>query len=230
VPNTETSVAGRQQAGTLDWAATVLAAGSLAPHQPLSSDPYSISAGIGSATYHKDDALTRAIVSNITAGLPLVISGDEASAMFITFDFTMPKHGYPVVEFAGGTRENVIVDFGYTEKAFDLYTGDAFVTEDGWLNAEGIVGKGYADRYVTAADDQRVELPDERTARWMTLNIHFIEAGDVVLANVGMQTWMYPAAIATEPTGSFECGDSVMDSIVQLSLTHALISMSDTYV
>ena len=34
-------------------------------------------------------------------------------------------------------RAGTVVDFGYTEKAIDLYTGDAFVLPSGWLNPIG---------------------------------------------------------------------------------------------
>lgn len=40
-------------------------------------------------------------------------------------------------------------DMAYTEKPFDLYTGSVFVNTSGWIDPFGIVGKGYADRYIT---------------------------------------------------------------------------------
>ncbi len=154
----------------------------------MSADPYSISKGILTASYIKNATSTAQLQAALDGGEPLVFMGSAGMSLFITVDFQLPKHGYPVLEFAESTTAGVVVDFGYGEKAFDLYSGDAFVTTDGWLNSEGIVGKGYADRYITTAGDQRVELPDERTARWMTLNIHFQEAGVVSLTHLGMQT------------------------------------------
>lgn len=41
-------------------------------------------------------------------------------------------------------------DVLYTEKPFDLKTGDTYTDpETGWINSYGIVGKGYGDRYIT---------------------------------------------------------------------------------
>ena len=229
-PETETSAAGRFQGGAVVWTEHVLAAGSLSPVQPLSSDPYSIAKGIGSAKYQRDSVLTSTLQQALELGAPLVLTGKAGTSAFITVDFFRPMHGYPVIELASPTTSGVVIDFGYCEKAFDLYTGDTYVTSDGWINPEGVVGQGYADRYTTSANDQSVELPDERTVRWMTLNIHFVQNGMVSIAHLGIQAWMFPAQLTAVPAGSFECGDEVMDKIVQLSLTHALISMSDTCV
>jgi hypothetical protein len=216
------------QSGDVVLPTVVLAAGPLDPTQPVYTDPYSIAKGIGSAKYSKDAQRTQALQANLTAGTDLVLTGDAGDSVFLTVDFQKPMHGYPVLAFSEQTSENVIIDLGYCEKAFDLYSGDAFVTEDGWLNPEGVVGKGYADRYLTAAGAQAVELPDERTARWMTLNVHFIEAGVISLSLVGVRSWMFTTAPAGFAPATIDTGDSVIDGIVQLSLTHALVSMSDT--
>jgi hypothetical protein len=207
----------------------VLAAGPLQPKQPLSSDPYSISKGIGSATYRRDDTLTAAVSASLAAGTPARLSAPAGSSLFITVDFQQPRHGYPVLQLGPDTTAGVVIDFGYTEKAFDLYSGDDFVALTGWINPEGIVGTGYADRFTTQSSAQSVELPDERTARWMTLNVHFLQDGVVSFEKIAFQTWMFPAAAGPDNgMGFFECGDDEMNMIVNLSLIHAGISMSDT--
>ena len=53
-------------------------------------------------------------------------------SVYITIDFNRPVHGYPVIQLTDPSAEGgVIVDFGYTEKAFDQYTGDAYVDSSG---------------------------------------------------------------------------------------------------
>ncbi|MBN1343527.1 MAG: hypothetical protein JXQ73_12640, partial [Phycisphaerae bacterium] len=203
---------------------TVLNAGGLEPGQPLSDEPLSMAAGIRLAKCRPDaGAVARA--EGLLKGKPVVIEGGAGESRYITFDFARPVHGYPFLRLEDAT-EGALVDFGYCEIARALYTGEMHAREDGGINPEGVVGPGYADRYIARSGEQRVEMPDERTARWLALHIHFRSAGKVVIKDVGIVKSQYPI----EPVGSFSCGDERVDQIVKLCLIHAEVTMSDAYV
>ncbi len=202
----------------------VLAAGRLEPAQPLSDDSLSMAAGIRTARCHPEEAGRQAAAA-IISGRPFTLSGQAGESRYVTFDFHRPVHGYPFLELADATA-GVVVDFGYGELARSIYSGEFHVDESGWLNPEGVVGPGYADRYITRAGSQAVELPDERTARWLALHVHFREAGRLVINDLGLVKSQYPI----QPIGTFACGDERIDRIVKLCLIHAEVTMSDTYV
>jgi len=203
---------------------SVLAAGRLKPQQPVSAEPLSIAAGIRTATCEPDTTAT-CDVGRLLASQPVVIEGRAGESRYVTFDFGRPVHGYPFLSLADAPA-GATIDFGYCEVSRALYTGDMHVREDGWLNPEGVVGKGYADRYMTRTGRQNIEMPDERTARWFALHIHFPADGRVVLADTGITRSQYPIT----PIGTFACGDQRIDQIVKLCLIHAEVTMIDTYV
>lgn len=203
---------------------SVLAAGRLSPQQPISVEPLSIAAGIRAATCEPDAAATGE-AGRLLSGRSVVVEGRAGESRSITFDFGRPVHGYPFLTLEDGTP-GIYVDLGYCEVSRTLYTGEMHVHEDGWLNPEGVVGKGYGDRYISRAGPQHVEMPDERTARWLALHIHFPTDGRVVIADAGITRSQYPLA----PIGTFSCGDERIDQIVKLCLIHAEVTMVDTYV
>lgn len=207
----------------------VLAAGMVRHGQPaftkaVPDDPYEMANGIESAQCESCENDKRA-TEGLWAGKSLTITGKAGETRYITFDFHRPVHGYPYLclqaESAG-----ICVDFGYCEIARSLYDGSEHVRMDGWINPTGVVGPGYADRYITRKGVQPVELPDERTARWMTLHIHFPVDGAITIDSVGIVKSQYPI----RPVGTFECGDKRIQQVVELCLTHAEVTMSDTYV
>ena len=173
----------------------------------------SIAAGIRTARYQPDGAV------------PPVIRGKAGESRYVTWDFQEPVHGYPFLELKNAPA-GVTVDFGYGELAYSQYSGLKHVEVNGWLNPEGVVGAGYADRYVTREGTQKIELPDERTARWLSLQFHFQTDGEVQLGDVGIVRSQYPVT----DSGSFYCGDKRVDQIVELCKIHAKITMSDGYV
>ncbi|MBN2474621.1 MAG: hypothetical protein JXB62_08430 [Pirellulales bacterium] len=203
---------------------TVLAAGTVERSQPLSDEPLSMAAGIRTAKCVPDDAAKRE-AAGLLCGRTATIVGRAGQSAYLTFDFFRPVHGYPLLKLADappGAR----IDFGYGEIARSQYDGRWHVEVSGWLNPEGVVGPGYADRYITRAGRQAVELPDERTARWMTLHVHFSSDGPLVIEDVGIVKSQYPI----RPVGSFACGDQQIDQIVKLCLIHAEVTMTDAYV
>jgi len=194
----------------------VLAAGRLDRQPPVEAAPLEIAAGIRTS---------RCLPDQTVGAFPWSFYAQAGESRFVTVDFGLPVHGYPALEL-GTTPGGTILDLGYCELYRSLYSGAIHVDESGWLNPEGVVGKGYADRYLTRHGFQQVEIPEERTARWMTLHFHFSEAGLVTINSLGIVSSQYP----TQALGSFECGDHRVDQIVKLGLIHAKVTMTDSYV
>jgi hypothetical protein len=153
------------------------------------------------------------------------VKGRAGETHYLTYDFGKPVHGYPFLK-ATALRGTPVVDFAYGELNYSPLTGKFLVDTSGWINPEAIVGKGYVDRYYAKPGQQRVELPDERTARWWTIHVYFPHDGILRIHQAGFVSSQYP----TDLKGSFRSGDKRLDEIVQLSLEHATVSMSDTYV
>lgn len=203
---------------------SVLAAGMASSTQPVFDGPLAMASRIRTAVYLPSPAETEE-AGHLLNGRETVIRGQAGETHYITFDFGLPAHGYPRLEFADAPAGTVI-DLGYCELARALYNGEMHVRPDGWINPERVVGKGYADRYITRAGSQTIEFPDERTARWLSVHVHFPVAGEITLKQVGMIKSQYPI----NPIGSFSCGDQRIDQIVKLCLIHAEVTMSDSYV
>ncbi len=203
---------------------SVLAAGQVESDKPLSDDPLSIAARIRTSKCVPDETSTNQ-AGQVLVGHSTIISGHAGETRYLTFDFGAPTHGYPFFELDDAS-EGVMIDLGYCEIARSLYSGEEHVKPSGWINAEGVVGPGYADRYITRSGAQSAEMPDERTARWLTLHIHFENDGEIELRRVGIVKSQYPI----KPIGSFDCGDERMNQIVKLCLIHAEVTMTDAYV
>lgn len=154
-----------------------------------------------------------------------VMEAAESRTVYVTFDMQRPVHGYPRIDLEVDGAP-VHVALGYGEIARSLYTGKAHVTLDGWIDTEGVVGTGYADAVVAPSGRWMVEMPDERTARWLTLHLAIPADTRVTLHEVAVVKEQY----AIQPEGSFACGDERMDQIVKLCHIHAEVTMSDTYV
>jgi hypothetical protein len=202
----------------------IFAAGELARVTSLSEDPFSVAQGIRTAKCDPSSAATRE-AGALLQGKSVPIVGRAGMSHYITVDFHRPVHGYPFVEL-GDAPEGTLIDFGYCELARAQYDGAEHADATGWINPEGVVGKGYADRYITRKGPQKVEVPDERTARWMTVHVHFVSDGPLVIKDLGIVKSQYPVTVA----GSFKCGDERIDQIVKLCLIHAEVTMTDAYV
>jgi len=204
--------------------AKVLAAGTAERTLPISDEPASMAAGIRTSKCRPEAEWT-GLAGNLISGKPVTITGQAGETKYITFDFHQPIHGYPFIGLKDAPA-GVKIDLGYCELSRSLCTSKLHVDETGWINPEGVVGPGYADRYITRAGTQSFEFPDERTARWLSLHIHFAADGQVTLSDVGITKSQYPIT----PVGSFQCGNELMHQIVKLCLIHAEVTMSDTYV
>lgn len=155
----------------------------------------------------------------------LTIQGEAGETKYITVDFGKPVHGYPFVT-GSATGSAPVIDFAYGELSRSPLTGELLTKPNGWINPEAIVGEGYIDRYTATAGTQHVEMPDERTARWWTLHLFFSAKGSFQIKDLGFVSSQYPVDIK----GSFTASDPRIAQIVRLSLEHAIVSMSDTYV
>lgn len=162
---------------------------------------------------------------DLLMGKPLTLTGANGDGLYTTMDFAFPVHGFPFLKILDASP-GVVIDIAYAEIARTLYAGEALVKDDGWIDPAGVVGSFYADRYITRDGAQEIEIPDERTARWLTIRIHFREAGHLSIAGIGMMKSQYPI----EPVGSFLCGDDTVEQIVKLCRIHAEVTMSDAYV
>lgn len=202
----------------------VVAAGTAERRLPVTDVPGDVAAGLRMSVCNPDPTLTEN-AGALIIGRSLTITGRAGQTKYITVDFQRPVHGYPWLEIAEAT-EGLMIDFGYGELSYALYSGEKHVDRTGWINTEGVVGPHYADRYITRSGQQCMEFPDERTARWMTLHIHFPVAGRLTINSAGIVKSQYPI----EPVGSFQCGDERIDQIVKLCLIHAEVTMSDAYV
>lgn len=202
----------------------VIGAGKVQEHSELSPDPFSMASEIRNAKLETIDAAEKN-AEELINGKSLTIHGKSGETHYVTFDFFLPVHGYPYIELAD-SPEFTVIDFGYAEIYESLYSGERHVDVSGWINPEGVIGAGYADRYLSREGAQSVEIPDERTARWMTLHIHFTSDGELVINDIGIVKSQYPI----ERIGNFSCGNEWMDRIVKLCEIHAEICMSDAYI
>jgi hypothetical protein len=190
--------------------------------QPVPDDAFTMANQIKDAKCEPADALD---VSGLVTGRPVMIEGKAGEVRYVTVDFHRPVHGYPFLALADAP-DGAWIDLGYCELAYAQYDGAAHVRTDGWINPSGVVGPGYADRYITRKGKQEVELPDERTARWLTMHVYFPADGAITIESAGIVKSQYPI----RRIGSFECGDKRIEQIVELCLTHAEVTMIDTYV
>jgi hypothetical protein len=170
------------------------------------------------------DATMRQKVAGLVERQPVTISGRAGETRYITVDFGRPVHGYPFVEMSADV--DVDIDIGYGEIAISPFDGRTLVGEDGWIDVDAVVAQGYADRILAMTERTRYELPDERTARWVTVHITFPNTGTVVIHGIGFVKSQY----AIEPRGSFRSGDERLDQIVKLCEVHAEVTMSDAYI
>jgi hypothetical protein len=190
--------------------------------QPVPDDSYTMAAQIKAARCEPDASMD---MSGLVTGRPVTIRGKAGEVKYVTLDFHRPVHGCPFLRIADAP-EGAWIDLGYCELAYAQYDGAMHVRPDGWINPEGVVGPGYADRYITRAGKQSVEMPDERTARWLALHVYFPADGQITLEAAGIVKSQYPI----RRIGTFACGDKRIEQIVELCLTHAEVTMVDTYV
>ena len=202
----------------------VIAAGDLAQNGATAERPIDIASSISRATYQPVRRLTLQ-ASHLISGGRFTIKGNAGDSRYVMVDFGEPVHGFPELN-VSSSAQGTLIDFGYGELSLSQYSGKTFVRPDGWIDPERVVGHGYADRYKTRIGSQHVELPDERTARWLSLCIHFKSRSTLHLSHIGFIRSRYPVL----HVGSFSTGDADIDRIMQLAMRHARVTMSDALV
>lgn len=154
------------------------------------------------------------------------ISIKAGETIYVTYDFHVPIHGFPSFELESDS-DKIAISLGYSELNVSLYDGSHHTdAETGWIKTEGVVGPFYGDRYITKKGSQSVEIPEERTARYMTVHFTAVEDANIKLGKMGIVKSQYPV----DWVGSFDADDPIMDQIIQLSKIHAEITMSDVYI
>jgi hypothetical protein len=202
----------------------LLAQGKVVEPYVEANDAVAISAAIHGGDYHPEGA--QAVAMPFAAKAPSIeVRGRAGETRYLTFDFGRPVHGYPFMS-ATSEQGTPVIDFAYGELNHSPLTGKLLVDTKGWINPEAIVGRGYIDRYYAKQGTQHFEMPDERTARWLTVHLHFTRDGIFRIKQAGFVSSQYP----TDIKGTFRSGNKRLDEVVQLSLEHAIVSMSDTYV
>lgn len=143
---------------------------------------------------------------------------------YVTLDFGKPVHGTLMIEILDAP-EGAILDFTFAETRVDLRTGNLMLKEDGSFDPELVCGGPYGDRILLRKGKQSIELPEERTGRWMMIT--WRKAGGAIrVKSVSMMTSQHPAP----GLGRFAAEPPQVKPLVGLGLDHARITMSDTYV
>ncbi len=143
---------------------------------------------------------------------------------YLTLDFGRPVHGYVKLEI-DSAGPGTILDFLYGEIRVDPATGKRVLLEDGSFDPELVVGAPFGDRVILRGGRQSIEIPEERTARWLMLAWTRCRR-PVLLRSVSFFTSQHPVTVR----GSFSGGGAAVAGIIRLSLDHARVTMSDTYV
>jgi hypothetical protein len=143
---------------------------------------------------------------------------------YVTLDFGRPLHGYLKIEIEEGPP-GAELDFLYGEMRVNPSTGEAALRPDGSINCEFIVGAPFGERVILRGGRQTIEIPEERTLRWL-LVIWKSPAKPIKLRAVSVMTSQHPAPLK----GSFQGGPKEIPTLIRLCIDHARVTMSDTYV
>lgn len=210
----------------------VIAAGNIIYPDAFKTDISSLKTDINFARYMEEAEyiptdIQKTLFLNALNGDEVSLTLKEGETKYVTYDLHVPVHGYPYFELESDSS-NVAVSFGYGELNISVYDGTNHTDpETGWIRTEGVVGQFYADRYITSDKGlQKIEIPEERTARYMTVHFTAAEDATIRLKKTGIVKSQYPVDWA----GSFDADDDIMDQIIELSKIHAEITMSDVYI
>ena len=143
---------------------------------------------------------------------------------YVTLDFGKPLHGYVKLEIEDAPT-GATVDFLYGELRVNPYNGETVLRPDGSIDSEFIVGAPFGDRVVLRGGRQTIEIPEERTWRWLQLIWRSPEKS-IRLRSVSVMTSQHPAPLK----GRFSGGPDEIPTLIELCIDHARVTMSDTYV
>lgn len=143
---------------------------------------------------------------------------------YVTLDFGKPLHGYLRIEILNAPA-GVILDFTYGEIRQDLCSGKPVLLKDGSFDPELIVGTPFGDRITLRKGAQIIEIPEERTWRWLMITWRNASA-PVVMKSATSQSSQHPVP----QLGTFHSSQRDIPKLVELCLDHTKVTMSDTYV
>ncbi|NIK79164.1 hypothetical protein FHS15_004322 [Paenibacillus castaneae] len=151
--------------------------------------------------------LQNAVVPNIHAGIVPVFDGYDTE---LVVDFGKEYSGY--LSFEVEAAEGTILDWYGFEYMADHYRQDMY-------------GLDHTLRYVCKSGRQSYESPIRRGFRYMALNVRNA-AEPVRIYGVSMSQSNYPVA----EIGRFECSDSLLNDIWEISRHTTKLCMEDTFV
>ena len=144
---------------------------------------------------------------------------------YITLDFSKPLHGYLRLEILDAPA-GAVLDLTYGEIHYDLHAEKPVLLDDGSFDPELTVGTPFGDRITLRKGPQSLEIPEERTWRWLMITWRNANA-PIDIGSISIMTSQHP----TPELGSFSApGQRDISKLVELCLDHAKVTMSDTYV
>ena len=167
--------------------------------------------------YEPNDKRARRTPGSVATLLP-------GSDGYVTLDFGKPLHGYLRFEVTDAP-EGAVLDFTYGEIRYDLCAEKPVLLADGSFDPEMIVGTPFGDRVILGKGSQTIEIPEERTWRWLMVTWRHATA-PIEIGSFSIMTSQHPAP----GLGSFEASPPEIPKLVELCLDHAKVTMSDTYV
>jgi hypothetical protein len=205
---------------TEEFPVRVVAVGTVTP-PPLAEAPHPaapVSWLVKHSRYKKDFARAKEEGDSLTKLQP----GKDGYA---TLDFGKPLHGYLRLEILDAPA-GAVLDFTYGEIHYDLHAEKQVLLDDGSFDPELTVGTPFGDRITLREGPQTLEIPEERTWRWLMITWRNATA-PIDIGSISIMTSQHPAP----ELGSFSAtGQRDIPKLVELCLDHAKVTMSDTYV
>jgi hypothetical protein len=198
----------------------IVAAGTVTP-PPIENAPFP-EAPTSWLAKHSSYKTDESRIEKVGALLKCLLPGSDGYA---TLDFGKPLHGYLCLEI-GAAPAGAVLDFTYGEIRDDLRTGKRVLLPDGSFDPELTVGAPFGDRVIVRGGPQTIELPEERTWRWLMITWRNTKK-PIELKAVFIRSSQHPAP----DIGSFHAdGVKTLPKLIDLCLDHARVTMSDAYV
>lgn len=201
----------------------LVAAGEFLP--PEARPPFGVAStswSLRNGSYRRDKLRAQKVALG-----PQGMSGEltQGPAGYLTLDFGRPVHGFVYFE-AECAEAGAQLEFGYGELRSSPRTGKPVLRGNGSFDPEIVMGGPSGDRVILVAGRNVIEVPEERTCRWLLVSWRSTQK-PIHLLRIGMHESGHPI----EVRGSFHAaGARHIKPLVQLCLDHARVTMSDAYV
>jgi hypothetical protein len=143
---------------------------------------------------------------------------------YLTLDFGKPMHGTLYLELEDADS-GTILDFTHGELRRDLRKDQDLLGKDGAFDPEITLGAPCGDRVILRSGAQQIEIPEERTCRWLMITWRGA-CKSVKIRSIRWMSSQYPGQVK----GTFVGGSQELLPLIALSLDHARVTMSDVYV